>query len=153
MSKQKSPKAEIQHAQKEGLEKEISPKVDIETSSQEQRREVKGKLSYKKHYSGLLPDGENIKIYNEVIPNGGDRLMKTVEKQVSHRIEMEKTVREEPLFNQYSTGQWMGFIIAIALGFIAWHLAMKGHAVVASILGGADLAALVAVFIIRGKAD
>ena len=74
--------------------------------------------------------------------------MKTVEKQLVHRIEMEKNCAIRT-FNQHSTGQWMGFYIAIAFGFIAWDLAMKGHAVVASVLGGFDLAALVAVFISR----
>ena len=74
-------------------------------------------LSVKRHYSGPLPDGESIKIYDEVIPNGGDRLMSTVEKQLDHRIEMEKTGVNRT-FNQSSTGQWMGFAIAIVFGFI-----------------------------------
>ena len=75
-------------------------------------------LSVKRSYSGPLPDGESIKIYDEVIPNGGDRLMSTVEKQLDHRIEMEKTGVNRT-FNQSSTGQWMGFAIAIVFGFIA----------------------------------
>ncbi len=78
-------------------------------------------LSVKKHYSGPLPDGESIKIYNDVIPNGGDRLMATVEKQLDHRIDVEN-IGVRRTFNQSSTGQWMGFFIAIvfwgdSLGF------------------------------------
>ena len=103
-------------------------------------------LSVKRSYSGPLPDGESIKIYDEVIPNGGDRLMLTVEKQLDHRIEIEKTGVQRT-FNQSSTGQWMGFAIAIVFGFIAWDLAKSGFTIAASILGTVDLVALVAIFI------
>jgi uncharacterized membrane protein len=112
----------------------------------EKRKTVIRALAVKKHYSGPLPDGESIRIYNEVIPSGGDRLMATVEKQLNHRIEIEKTGVTRS-FNQSSTGQWMGFIIAIVFGIIAWDLAKAGETVVASILGTVDLVALVAIFI------
>ena len=112
----------------------------------EKRQTLIRALTVKKSYSGPLPDGENIKIYNEVIPNGGDRLMSTVEKQLDHRIGIEKNgVRRS--FNQSSTGQWMGFFIAIIFGFIAWDLAKSGFTVAASILGTVDLVSLVAIFI------
>jgi uncharacterized membrane protein len=47
-------------------------------------------LAISKQHSGPLPDGDTIRVYGEVIPDGGDRLMKTVEKQVEHRIDIEK---------------------------------------------------------------
>lgn len=99
-----------------------------------------------RHHSGPLPDGESIRIYSEVIPNGGDRLMTTVETQLKHRIEIENKGVERT-FNQSSTGQWMAFVIAIVFGLIAWDLAKSGQTIVASILGTVDLVALVAVFI------
>lgn len=88
-----------------------------------------------------MPDGETIKVYSEVIPNGDDRLMKTVEVQLEHRIEIEGVKRT---FNQSSTGQWMGFGIAIMFGLAAWDLAKSGHDVTATIIGVVDLVALVA---------
>ncbi len=103
-------------------------------------------MSFKKYYSGSLPDGESIRIYDDVIPNGGDRLMSTVEKQLDHRIEIENTGVNRT-FNQSSTGQWMGFVIALVFGLIAWDLANSGFTVVASILGTVDIVALVAIFI------
>ena len=97
-------------------------------------------------HSGPLPDGESIKIYSEVIPDGGNRLMTTVEKQLDHRIEIEnKGVNRS--FNQSSTGQWMAFAITLVFGFIAWDLARNGYEIVASILGTVDLVALVTVFL------
>ena len=55
--------------------------------------------------------------------------MSTVEKQLDHRIEIEKTGVKRS-FNQSSTGQWMGFVIAIVFGFISWDLAKSGFTVV-----------------------
>ena len=64
---------------------------------EEKRKTMLHALMVKKTYSGPLPDGETIQIYSEVIPDGGNRLMGTVEKQLNHRIESEK---ECLLFNQ-----------------------------------------------------
>lgn len=127
---------------------EISMEVAevINELPKEKRQTLIRALSVKKQYSGPLPDGESIKVYDAVIPNGGDRLMSTVEKQLNHRIEIEK-IGVKRSFNQSSTGQWMGFVIAIVFGFIAWDLAKAGFTVVASILGTLDLVALVAIFI------
>lgn len=104
----------------------------------------------RKEYSGPLPDPESIVIYNREIPNGGDRLMSTVENQQLHRHKLEtEGVRRS--FNQNAVGQVFGFIIAIVFGFIAWDLAKSGATVVASILGSIDLVALVAVFVLKIK--
>lgn len=126
----------------------ISPEVAevIKDLPDDQRKTVIKALMFKKHHSGPLPDGETIQIYNEVIPNGGDRLMNTVEKQLNHRIDIEK-IGMARTFNQSSTGQWMGFAIAIVFGLIAWDLGKAGKEIVASILGAIDLVALVAIFI------
>lgn len=127
---------------------EISMEVAevINELPKEKRQTLIRALSVKKQYSGPLPDGESIKVYDAVIPNGGDRLMSTVEKQLNHRIEIEK-IGVKRSFNQSSTGQWMGFVIAIVFGLIAWDLAKAGFTVVASILGTLDLVALVTIFI------
>lgn len=116
----------------------------IKDLPKEKRQLIIQELSVR--HSGPLPDGETIRIYNEVIPDGGNRLMTNVEKQLDHRIEIEnKGVKRS--FNQSSTGQWMAFLIALAFGFIAWDLAKSGQTTVASILGTVDLVALVTVFI------
>lgn len=101
-------------------------------------------------HSGPLPDGETLRIYNEQIPNGGDRLMANVERQLEHRITLETTgVRRS--FNQSNTGQWMAFGIAAIFGLIAWDLGKNDHDALAGVVAGIDIVGLVAVFII-GKA-
>lgn len=96
--------------------------------------------------SGPLPSADEIKVYAEVIPEGGDRLMKTVESQQKHRFLLE-TEGLRRSFNQSSTGQWMAFFVAIIFGFIAWDLAKSGQEETAKIIGVFDISALVAVFI------
>lgn len=43
----------------------------------------------------------------------------------------------------------MGFLIAIGFGLMAYRLIMAGHDVAGSILGSVDVAALVAIFVIK----
>lgn len=145
--KKETSQSKTTEEQNEKLE-DISPEVAevIRELPLDKRQTIVKALSIKQHYSGPLPDGENIRIYNEVIPNGGDRLMKTVEKQLDHRITIEK-VGVRRTFNQSSTGQWMGFFIAVIFGIISWDLAKSGQEIVASILGTVDLVALVTIFI------
>jgi uncharacterized membrane protein len=103
-------------------------------------------LTISQHHSGPLPSAETIKVYAEVIPNGGDRLMATVEQQLNHRIKLENKSVDRS-YNQSSTGQWMAFILALAFGLVAWHLAISGKENAAMVIGAFDIVALVAVFI------
>jgi uncharacterized membrane protein len=140
----------ISKSKQADLPDEISPEIAmvIKDLPEDKRNAVLKAITITKqrHYSGPLPDGENIKIYDDIIPNGGDRLMKTVEKQLDHRITLEN-ISLKRSFNQSSTGQWMGFVIAVLFGLIAWDLAKNGHELTAQILGAVDLVALVTVFI------
>ena len=121
----------------------------IKTLPTEQKNIMLKAFVQRTHF-GPLPDGESIKIYGEVIPNGGDRLMKNVEKQLDHRIAIENKGVKRSL-NQNSTGQWMAFIIAIIFGIIGWDLIRSGHEMSGMFFGGVDILGLVTVFI-TGKA-
>ncbi len=127
------------------LDKELA--TVLKTLPEEKQKVIIQALTItQQHHSGPLPDAETIRTYNEVIPNGGDRLMSTVENQLNHRITIEKDGVKRT-FNQSSTGQWMAFIIAVVFGVIAWDLSKTGHELSAQILGSFDLVALVAVFV------
>jgi uncharacterized membrane protein len=112
----------------------------------EKKKQILQFLAISKNHTGPLPDGDTIRVYNEVIPNGGDRLMSSVEKQLDHRIKLE-TIGVHRTFNQSSTGQWLGFFIALVFGVIAWDLIRHDHVVGGSILGTLDLVALVTIFV------
>ncbi len=117
----------------------------IKRLPKEDRRQVRQAI-FQKGHSGPLPDADTIRVYSEVIPDGGNRLMQTVETQLKHRIESEKTA-DRRLLNQSSTGQWMGMFIALAFGLISWDLIRNGNEVGGTIIGSVDLVALVTVFI------
>ena len=102
-----------------------------------------------KHHSGPLPDSETIRVYNECIPNGGDRLMNQVESQQTHRFNLEN-IGLRRSYNQSSTGQWMAFTIALAVALAAWDLIKSNHDFAGGLLGTADLVGLIYVFI-QGK--
>lgn len=131
----------------EELESQLTPEVAtaIKALPKDKQQVIVRALTIQRH-SGPLPDGETLRIYSEVIPDGGNRVMATVETQLIHRIDLEKESVKRS-YNQSSTGQWMAFFIAIVFGVIAWDLAKSGQEVTASIIGGIDLVGLVAVFI------
>jgi uncharacterized membrane protein len=151
MSKRKShlQKTNPKDQEKLNEEEEFSPEIAelIHDLPKEKRQVIIQALVKRTSFSGPLPDGESIRIYNEVIPNGGERLMATVEKQLVHRFDIEK-VGVKRTFNQSSTGQWMGFAIAIVFGLIAWDLGKAGKETTASIIGAFDIVGLVAIFVI-----
>jgi uncharacterized membrane protein len=109
-------------------------------------------LIISRQHHGPLPDGETIKVYNKEISEGGNRLMKLVEMQTSHRIDIEKYGARRS-FNQSYLGQWMGFGIAIFFGLVAWDLAKNDHEVSATLIGTVDLASLVALFYLGKKSE
>lgn len=64
--------------------------------------------------SGPLPPPNELQKYNEIIPNGAERLMALYEKQVEHRIELEKTVIKADVKKQ-TLGQIFAFIITMVI--------------------------------------
>jgi uncharacterized membrane protein len=98
------------------------------------------------HYSGPLPPASELKKYAEVFPGAPERLFAWVEKQSDHRISIEKEV----IFSQQrqsDRGQWMAFIIAIVGLAGSVVVILAGHGIEGTILGGADLLALVCAFL------
>jgi len=103
------------------------------------------------HYQGPLPRPEDIAVYNEHIPNGGERIMKMAEDQSKHRIGVEDTVISSQQ-KQSERGQIFGFIIGI-LGIVSGvFLACMGHDAVGGVIAGATVVSLVSVFVL-GKAS
>ncbi len=100
-----------------------------------------------KSHSGPLPDVETLRGYNEIIPNSAERLLKHMEIQREHRIELEKKALRSSL-TQSNTGQYMAFFIALIFGAGAYDLIKSGHDIAGTILGSVDLVGLVSVFIL-----
>jgi uncharacterized membrane protein len=65
-----------------------------------------------KSHSGPLPDPETLIQYNDVIPNGAERIMRMAENEQDFRHSHTKNVAKRKL-DQETRGQWFGFIIGI----------------------------------------
>ena len=98
-------------------------------------------------HEGPLPSPRDLEKYNQIIPNGAERIMKMAEKQSAHRIEMEKVAINGEV-KQSGRGQNYGFTLAIILILIATLLALTGHEAVACIIGGTTIVSLCTVFVV-----
>lgn len=65
------------------------------------------------YYSGPIPQAEELGRYNEVIPNGADRIMTMAEKQAAHRQKLETTVIEGDNFRA-TAGLFVAAVLAMA---------------------------------------
>lgn len=103
-------------------------------------------------HSGPLPCPEDLEKYNHIIPNGADRITIMAERQNFHRIEIEKVVVNSNN-RQSSTGQWMGFLLALFCISSSVYLGAQGHDVLAGVLGGSTLISLITVFVLGKRAQ
>ena len=102
-------------------------------------------------FRGPLPLPSMLREYNEIVDNGAERIMVRSEKEQAHRHSMQsKTVTGN--IDKDRRGQWMAFIITMAILGIATLFAWKGNTVFAGTLITVDLIGLASVFII-GRND
>ncbi len=133
----------------------INPRI-FEGVNKKKKEELLKSFSFtliqSKSHSGPLPAPETLQEYNEMIPNGAERIMKMAENQQLHRHELEKTVIPGQV-NQSRNGQWFGFILGlIGLG-CGTFLAYSGQPYVGGIIAGTTVVSLVSVFVIGKRAQ
>ena len=101
-------------------------------------------------HSGPLPHPEVLRQYDALIPNGADRILRLVEKQSEHRMELEKKV----VYSDARRADWgvvAGILVASGgMGF-GYALLIHGLAVQASVFAGGTIAALVGTFVYGTK--
>lgn len=66
------------------------------------------------HFSGPLPPPELLARYNQVIPNGAERILAMAERQSAHRESLESKVVDGNLAIQKS-GSWRAFVLALVV--------------------------------------
>lgn len=97
-------------------------------------------------FSGPLPPPNVLQRYDEIIPNGADRIVAMAEKQSAHRIDLERTVIHGDS-RRANWGVFCGFTLAVLVIVLSFILILYGHAVAGTILGTLDLVSLISVFI------
>jgi len=87
-------------------------------------------------FSGPLPPPGLLEKYNQVIPNGADRIMVMAERQSAHRESLEARVVAGNIANQ-TRGSIFAFIICLVTLIFGFYLVLKGMNVqgFASIVG------------------
>lgn len=103
-----------------------------------------------KSYHGPIPSPEDLRGYEEVLPNAADRIITMAEKNSTHRIEMEKNIIEGNL-NLSKRGQLMGFFLAILFVGVAVFLTIRGHEKIGITLITTTLLGVLAVFVLNER--
>lgn len=153
MSKNKEQKEKLEVSDaKLSIEKDIlesNPHIFEGITPKEKERIISIVAMSAKSHRGPLPDSQTLKEYNEIIPNGADRIMTVFEKQSSHRMEVEKQVIGGQV-KQSQLGQIFALIIGLFTISCATYCIVSGFEWSGALLGGGGLTSLVIAFI-RGK--
>lgn len=97
-------------------------------------------------FAGPIPPPEILARYNEIIPDGANRILKMAELQSSHRIELETIVIKGDN-RRANWGLVTGFTIGVLIIVLSFILILKGHDRAGTVLGTTDLIGLVSVFV------
>ena len=97
-------------------------------------------------FSGPIPPPDLLERYNQIIPEGADRILKMAEKQSAHRQKIEKQAVIGGTILSYF-GVFCAACIALGALYFGYKLIENGHTTPGAILGGGGLTGLVAAFI------
>ncbi|MFT6590324.1 MAG: putative membrane protein [Rhodoferax sp.] len=93
-------------------------------------------------WSGPLPPPGALAQFNDIIPDGAERIMAMVEREQAHRIAHE-TKELDAATRDFSRGHWMGAVIALSCVAAATYTAFIGtHWSVSVALVGLPITAL-----------
>jgi uncharacterized membrane protein len=120
-----------------------------ETSTAHQQGKV---LAFRgQRFSGPLPHPDLIAQYNDVIPNGADRIVSMAERQAEHRQFLEKTTVLSDRNRAY-LGMILGFCIVLFFGGCGAYLITNGNEIKGFIALFGPLASLVGTFFYSERA-
>jgi uncharacterized membrane protein len=115
-----------------------------------EKRAALARVTIEKHEFSMraspLPDPAELAAYNQIIPNGADRILAMAENQSSHRIKIE-TIAISSQQRQGFFGQICALIIALSGLGLATYAAVNGQPEFGSIIGGSTLVSIVSAFL------
>ena len=149
-SKKKQIAKNINLKEKEALIKSLQPndaEMLLDELPEDTKVQMIERISYEQMlYSGPIPPAEEMAKYNQVIPNGGDRIMAMAEKQSEHRQSLEKSVVKSK-----NRDSLLGVIFAGAIGItgliLGYFLITNGHKITGTLFAGTPLATLVGLYL------
>ena len=108
-------------------------------------------------YQGPIPSPPTLAAFNEIIPNGADRIMRLAENDQAHKALIQHKIietRDAASKREHSeiiSGQWFAFILcftALCGGIFLLH---EGNYISGALLSGVPLAGELTTLITRGK--
>jgi uncharacterized membrane protein len=94
-------------------------------------------------WSGPLPPPAALDQFNQIIPNGAERIMAMVEREQEHRIQAEAEILHATI-KDTARGHWIGSIIAVvSIAGAIWTAYIGAHPSVSIALVGLPLVAIV----------
>lgn len=103
--------------------------------------------------SGPLPHPDLVKGYDDIIPNGAERIMQMAEKEQENRFQERKEIRDAnkeiamSKLKYVNRGQIMGFVLALIMLGLATLFVFTGHEGIAYFLFSIGMVSLVALFL------
>lgn len=101
---------------------------------------------------GPVPSPDVLKGYHDLNPQYAERLFSMAEREAAHRHRMDERAMDSH-DRLASLGVWSGLTVGIVGLLVALGVAFIGHPTAAAIIGGIDLATLVAVFVTGRRRD
>lgn len=98
------------------------------------------------HFSGPIPPPHILEKYEAILPGAAERILAMAEKNSAHQIEIDKAIVDGKL-KELSTGQKLGFYIAILALCAAVVCSIYGDSETARIMGGSTIVGLVVAFL------
>jgi uncharacterized membrane protein len=99
-------------------------------------------------WQGPIPPPDVLRAYNEIIPNGAERLFSQFENETKHRRKMETRAQFLPFVDQIS-GRACALLFALACLLLSGYAISQGAQIPATVLGGAMIIAGVNAFMRR----
>jgi len=97
-------------------------------------------------WHGPIPSPDQLAKFEAVIPGSAERILKMAEQEGEHTRDIQKRAVIADIRLQY-LGQAYALVFSCGMGAATYWLAMAGHEVVASILGGTTLVAIALAFL------
>lgn len=82
-------------------------------SRQQQAQQQPQQVAVRQEWSGPLPPPAALEKFNQIIPNGADRILAMAEKEQAHRVEYER-IGLQATVGESRRGQILGAVVSVA---------------------------------------
>lgn len=140
---------EDEFLEKEKQEVELPNSIESLNLEPEEKEVIKREIIQMRSsasFSGPLPPPSLLNEYDQIIPNGAERIFAMAENQSKHRQELETTVVKSNSRDSL-LGIISAFLISIITVLVGGYCIINGQPVAGTLIGGLGLASIVGTFV------